>query len=111
MRFEKNIVYLKPNMSPLIVHLMRQMMDDDVIFCYERYNKIYPFCEGKLNANGHPISINKCIDIKKQQYLCKKCNENFITDIDLVDKNSCYMKEISLQGLNIGLIDYMSLKK
>ncbi|WP_169805401.1 hypothetical protein [Methanobrevibacter cuticularis] len=112
MRFEKNIVYLKPNMSPLIVPLMIQMMDDDVIFCYERYNKICPLCEGKLNANGrYPISINKCIDVEKQQYFCKECKESFITNIDLVDKNSCYMKEISLQGLNLGSIDYISLEK
>ncbi|MDR3062684.1 MAG: hypothetical protein LBU40_00905 [Methanobrevibacter sp.] len=103
---------MKPNVSPLIIPLMRQMVDDDVIFCYECYNHVCPFCEGKLNANGrYLISINKCIDVEKQQYICKKGNKSLITDIDFVDKNYCYMEEIYLKGLNISLIDYMSLEK
>ena len=111
-RFEKNIVYLKPNMSPLIIPLMRQTMPDEVIFCYERYDVSCPSCEGELNANGrYKVFINKYIDVEKQQYICKECRESFITDIGYVEKNSCYMSEISMQGLNIGLIDYMSLEK
>ena len=111
-RFEKNVVYLKPNISPLIIPFISQTLPDEVIFCYERYNKECPFCGGELNANGrYKISINKCINVKKQQYICKSCDESLITDIDHVNKNSCYMNEISLQGLYIGLIDYMSLEK
>jgi len=111
-RFEKNIVYLKPNMSPLIILLMRETMGNDVVFCYERYGKVCPSCGGELVGNGrYGISINKCIDVEKQQYLCKDCNESFVADTDHVEKNCCYMNEISLRGLNIGLIDYMSLEK
>jgi len=111
-RFEKGIVYLKPNMSPLIIPLMMQMMEDDVIFCYERYDKICPFCGGDLSANGHfGVSVNKCIDVEKQQYLCKDCNASLVVQPEHIDKCCCYMKETALQGLNIGLIDYISLEK
>jgi len=111
-RFEKNIVYLKPNISPLIIPFLRQTMDDETIFCYERHDRVCNSCNGALNANGrYKISINKYIDVEKQQYICKDCGKSFITDTDYVEKNSCYMTEISTQGLNIGLIDYMSLEK
>ena len=111
-RFENNIFYLKPNMSPLIIPLMKQSVDDDVIFCYERYDRVCPFCGGVLNANGrYGICVNKCIDVEKQQYLCKNCNESLVVEPEHIDKNYCYMKETTTQGLNIGLIDHMSYEK
>jgi len=111
-RFENNTVYLKPNMSSLIIPLMKQSMDDDVIFCYELYDKVCPFCGGELNANGHyEVSVNKCINVKKQQYLCKDCNESLVVEPEHIEKNCCYMKETTVQGLNIGLVDHLSYEK
>jgi len=111
-RFEKNIVYLKPNISPLIIPLMKQTMNDDVIFCYECYDRACPFCGGELSANGrYGVSVNKCIDVEKQQYLCKDCNKSLVVEPEHIDKNHCYMKETTSQGLNIGLIEHMSYEK
>ena len=111
-RFENNIIYLKPNVSPLIIPLMKQTMDDDVIFCYELYDKVCPFCGGKLNANGHyGVSVNKCIDVEKQQYLCKSCDKSLVVEPEHIDKHHCYMKETILQWLNIGLIEHISYEK
>ena len=111
-RFENNIVYLKPNLSPLIIPLMKQTMEDDVIFCYERYDRVCPFCGGNLSANGrYHVSINKCIDVEKQQYRCKDCNKSLVVDVENIGKNYCYMEETRLQGLNIGLIDHIPYEK
>ena len=91
---------------------MKQTMEDEVIFCYECYDRVCPFCGGELGANGrYGISVNKCIDVEKQQYLCKKCNKSLVADPEYIEKYHCYMKETTLQGLNIALIEYLSYEK
>ena len=57
-------------------------MDDDVIFCYERQDRECPSCNGELNANGrYKVSINKYIDVEKQQYICKDCDESNVINL------------------------------
>jgi DNA repair exonuclease SbcCD ATPase subunit len=110
--FDGDTVILKNFIEPYFIDTLEKMVGKEVEVLYVEPFRFCWECKIKMSLNGtDPHLINKVREVRKQKYICPKCEFSHVTNLLFVPKGCNYTYAVQYEGLKQGLIEYKSLEK
>ena len=109
-----NRVYLSNKIAPEDAEVIRKYLGSDTeIAFFEHEKPVCSECGSEMNYNGTKTGKpNKMKNTRLQQYLCKDCNHEHVTNFKEYKKPFAnYTYRICEKALEYELIEYMSFEK